>query len=104
MTPSFPTRRSSDLIYKVRGKSGDGVWRRLKCTLADNDPILGSKLSITMSKPYEVVRIRYHTSPQASGLQWLEPAMTAGGKHPFVFSQSQAIHARSWVQIGRAHV
>ena len=44
------------------------------------------------------VRIRYRTSPQATALQWLEPAQTAGGK-PFLFSQCQPIHARSVVPL-----
>ncbi|PKM01348.1 MAG: aminopeptidase, partial [Gammaproteobacteria bacterium HGW-Gammaproteobacteria-7] len=86
-------------IEKVLGKSGDGAWKRLTFSVAESDPIFGSRLAIRMSQPYEVVRIRYRTSPTASGLQWLEPSMTAGGKHGFLFSQSQAIHARSWVPL-----
>ncbi len=86
-------------IDKVLGKHADGGWRRLTWTLAERDPIFGQKLSIQMRRAYDTVRIRYQTSPEASGLQWLEPAMTAGKQHPFLFSQSQAIHARSWVPL-----
>ena len=86
-------------IDKVLGKSGDGGWRRLEFALAERDPIFGQKLTITMRKPYDLVRVRYRTAPTASGLQWLEPSMTAGKRLPFMFSQSQAIHARSWVPL-----
>lgn len=41
------------------------------------------------------VGIRYTCSPAASALQWLEPSQTAGGRHPYLFTQCQAIHARS---------
>lgn len=43
------------------------------------------------------VKIFYRTTPECSALQWLEAAQTAGGKMPFLFSQCQAIHARSLV-------
>ncbi len=86
-------------IEKVLGKSGSNGWRRLKFELAPRDPIFGQKLTIRMNRQYDIVRVRYRTSPEASGLQWLEPSMTAGKKLPFMFSQSQAIHARSWVPL-----
>jgi len=86
-------------IEKVSGKQVDGPWYRLKYELGERDPVLGQKLTIHMQQAYDNVRIRYRTSPDASGLQWLEPAMTAGKASPFMFSQSQAIHARSWVPL-----
>lgn len=59
------------------------------------EPILGARLSIELPAGTFGVRIRYRTSATASALQWLDPAQTAGGKEPFLFSQCQAIHARS---------
>jgi len=41
------------------------------------------------------LKISYETSPNASALQWIEPQATLGKKHPYLFSQCQAIHARS---------
>jgi len=65
--------------------------------LAPAVPILGSALEIPIQPETESVAIEYSSHPDAKALQWLEPAMTAGKKQPFLLSQSQAILARTWV-------
>lgn len=91
---------SRDLtIAKVEGTDAKGAWSPLKFALAAADPILGSKLTIDTPQRNPEVRVTYTTSPDASGLQWLEPSMTEGKQLPFMFSQSQQIHARSWVPL-----
>ena len=85
-------------IDSVLAISGD-EFHATAFKLAPRDPVFGSALTIELPAAADRVRIHYHTAPEASGLQWLEPALTAGKRLPFMFSQSQAIHARSWVPI-----
>ena len=70
--------------------------------LGDTDETLGTPLYITVpvdtSEQFDLV-LEYKTSPKSTALQWLPPELTAGGKHAMMFSQSQAIHARSWVPV-----
>ena len=86
-------------IEAVDAIDAEGQASAVDFSLAERDPIFGSALRIELEAPAPTVRIRYRTSPQASGLQWMTPEQTASRKHPFMFSQSQAIHARSWVPL-----
>ena len=63
--------------------------------LGAEQPILGRRLRLVLPDGTREVRLRYRTSPDAPALQWLSPEQTAGGSHPFLFSQCQPIHARS---------
>lgn len=74
-------------------------WNDAKFSVGANDPTLGAPLHVEITPETFAVRITYETSPDAAALQWLNPAQTAGKKHPFLFSQSQAIQARSWIPI-----
>ena len=86
-------------IEKVEAVGADGKTAPLQFALAAADKVFGSKLTIETPEQPAKVAITYHTAPTASGLQWLEPSMTEGKQLPFMFSQSQAIHARSWVPL-----
>jgi aminopeptidase N len=72
----------------TRGK--DIAW-----ALDANDPILGQRLHLRQLDDVAEFTIELTTSPQAKALQWLSPQQTAGGQHPFLYSQCQAIQARS---------
>jgi leukotriene-A4 hydrolase len=85
-------------VTDVHGQTGD-TWEPLSFEVGEHDDELGAPLTIAAPDHPERIRVSYATTPGASGLQWLEPEMTAGGAQPFMFSQSQAIHARSWVPV-----
>ena len=56
----------------------------------------GAPLTIRMGDARQV-RIAYRAAENAEALQWLSPAQTAGGEHPYLFSQGQAILNRTWI-------
>jgi aminopeptidase N len=68
------------------------------------DSVKGQALKISLppgsqtGKEFQL-RIEYQTGAEASAIMWLPPELTAGGQHPFMFTQSQSIHARSWVPL-----
>lgn len=63
--------------------------------MGEDDPVLGRKLMLPLAPETSSVEITYETSPEAEGLQWLSPQQTAGKEHPFLFSQAQALNART---------
>lgn len=67
--------------------------------LDEADPNLGAALKIALPELGNKLTVRYQTSPGASGVQWLTPAQTAGKEHPFLFTQAQAVHARSFIPL-----
>ncbi|MBB5518749.1 M1 family metallopeptidase [Amphiplicatus metriothermophilus] len=85
-------------IESVEAEIG-GTWRHVSFILGEDDPALGSRLEIELPEDAERVRVAYRTSPGAAGLQWLSPAQTAGGVHPFMYSQNQTINARSMAPV-----
>ncbi|KAL7571749.1 hypothetical protein ACA910_002844 [Epithemia clementina (nom. ined.)] len=76
----------------------DQTGKELEWSLHAEEPgkgYLGSQLDIEIPDSVTQVAIKYETSPQSTALQWLHPSQTVGKEYPYVYSQCQAIHARS---------
>ncbi|MGH9593638.1 MAG: M1 family aminopeptidase/hydrolase, partial [Bryobacteraceae bacterium] len=95
----FDTLSAGDLLLDTRGLTIQSVEHADSFELGPAHPILGAQLRIVTAVDTDWVRVYYSTSPSASGLQWLDAPQTAGRQHPFLYTQSQAIHARSWIPL-----
>jgi leukotriene-A4 hydrolase len=81
------------VIRSANAQDGEEI----PCDLGVKDPILGCRLRLKLPEGTTSVTIDYITSNEAIALQWLEPVMTRGKRHPFMYSQCQPIHARTIV-------
>mgnify|MGYP000601501379 CR=1 FL=1 len=68
-----------------------------KFELGEDVEYFGRDLAIEVTEDTKAVTIYYSTNPKSEALQWLSKEQTAGKKHPYLFSQSQAILARTWI-------
>jgi leukotriene-A4 hydrolase len=98
-----PNPAADCLLLDVRGLHLEAVlldgpaWEPAEFELGPDDTVLGQALRIRLRPDTTAVCIRYQTAPDAAALQWLSPEQTAGRRQPFLFTQSQAILARTWL-------
>ena len=83
-------------IRSVKNESGDALTFKQPPARKGIGEGLTIELPNVTKKPTKVV-IEYSTTPDAEAVQWLSPEQTTDKKHPFLFTQSQAILARTWV-------
>ncbi len=92
---------ASQLILDSHGLDIAGVSRPSGETLAwmlgDTDPQLGQPLVVELPPSATEIVVSYATRPTAEAVQWLLPEQTTDKQQPFLFTQSQAILARTWV-------
>lgn len=73
----------------------------LAFTIPKNDLTFGSCLSVPLTGATKgskhVIRVTYSSTEHSGGLQWLAPEQTGGKQHPFVYSQFEAILARTFL-------
>lgn len=94
---------AEEIIFDTRGLTihdvsvdGKSVAFTLKDTVA-GEPWMGNALHIPIRADASSVAIQYTTAADAAALQWLNAEQTRDKQHPFLFTQSQAILARTWL-------
>lgn len=85
---------------KIRGVSTGE--QKLNFKLHQRHDIMGNKLIIYLPHALNKgdkteVTVTYSTTAFCTALAWLDKAQTTGGDYPYVYSQCEAIHARSMV-------
>ena len=94
---------AAPLVLDVQGLSiervmgADGQPRKFQS--APEADGLGGALTIELAPADTSVRVEYATTEKADAVQWLEPAQTAGGKSPFLFTQGQSTLTRTWIPL-----
>ena len=94
--------QSDSIVLDANGLSIQRVTRdnqEVSFSLSEQDAIKGQALSIPLKPESKTITVYYETNENAKAVQWLDPAQTADKTHPFLFTQSQAILARTWIPI-----
>jgi leukotriene-A4 hydrolase len=94
-TVTFDSAKLSITSCKVNSKVAE-------FTVAEAVPTLGSAVTVMLPESMQrnkgsefTISFEYSASADASACQWLPACSTNSKKHPFLFTQCQAIHARS---------
>ncbi|MFA9201217.1 MAG: M1 family metallopeptidase [Cypionkella sp.] len=94
---------AAELVLDSKGlavtRVTDAAGRELPFTVGAASEGKGAPLTIAIGPGGERRRVvvQYTAAPDAEALQWLAPEQTAGKRHPFLFSQGQAILNRTWI-------
>ncbi len=99
--PSAPLYLDSDKlsIQSIMGMDKSGLLTQRSFEIGVSDAVVGTPIRVALGSDDTSVVIIYTTSPDAAAMQWLDPEQTSTGKHPFVYTQGQAILTRSWIPL-----
>lgn len=73
--------------------------KKVDFILSKEHEVFGSSLQIPIESESKQVKISYQTTPESAALQWLSKEQTNDKTDEFLFSQSQAVLARTWIPL-----
>jgi leukotriene-A4 hydrolase len=90
-------------IFDVQGLDiqkvtlGEGDEKETTFKIGKEDKLLGAPLKVDINENTTMVNIYYETTEESQALDWLDPSLTGSKKHPFLYTQGQAILTRTWI-------
>lgn len=97
----LPSSSAKEIIFDIKSLNIQSILvddkEPVDVTFSKEIEIFGQSLHIPITSSTKKIIIEYQTSPDAEAVQWLTAQQTAGKKYPFLFTQSEAILARSWI-------
>lgn len=100
LTPEAAAKESPVIVLDTNHLEIEAVYvdgEEASYELQAAHKVFGRPLVVDVTKHSSKVRVEYTTTTESSGLQWLPKELTAGKEHPYLFTQCQAIHARTIV-------
>lgn len=94
---SAVTDEAGNALMFDLGETVEGKGEPLTIQLPAQKLERGAELAEGALAATHRIVVEYVSASGAEALQWLSPEQTAGGKHPFIFSQGQAINNRTWI-------
>jgi leukotriene-A4 hydrolase len=94
------TNNASKIILDINALRIGAVevnGKKVEFKISEPFKYLGSALSFNINKDDSICSITYIADTNSTAIQWLTPAQTAGKKLPYLFTQCEAISARSLV-------
>jgi aminopeptidase N len=92
-------------VFDIKGLAinkvtlGKGKEKATEYVIGENDELLGQSLAVKIAENTKYINIYYQTTENTEALDWLQPSLTAGKKHPYMYTQGQAILTRSWIPL-----
>jgi aminopeptidase N len=94
---SAVTDEAGNALSFELGDTVEGKGEPLTIELSTQKLERGADFAQGELAPTHRIVVEYVSASEAEALQWLSPEQTAGGEHPFIFSQGQAINNRTWI-------
>jgi len=93
-------------IFDINGPEIQKITLGKKGSETETDFIIGAKkdylgqpLSVKIAPDTKYINIYYKTTEDAGALDWLDPSLTAGKEHPYLYTQGQAVLTRTWIPV-----